>query len=385
MANNRDVVEAGVAGLAVAVVAAPGENPVEVGADPIAKKQETILKEKRALLDSLAGADFSQQRTRVAFVLNMYPAARNSDVVLSLKYWETFQPETYNPAGIKPEDFFKLERVPILVRARAKIQNEYELFQADDKVRRRRRGREEEMRDAVLEDAAPRQTLHVFSDETGKTEAHVIVGSVWVLNGRSVYGITKAIDTWKEKSTFFEREMHFAKLGKGDLNAVRGYLDVVQENREYLSFKLIAVPRGNLKRPIEDTVQRLHEFLLLKGLSHEVGSGRVGTPRYVTVTLDHEQSLDRIALEGIKGHIALGLQQEHGDAVVLEDIQTISSRKSALVQLSDMIAGAANRRLNFKGDRNHKDEVADLILDTLGIELEEGRDAGLDAAILFRI
>jgi len=45
-----------------------------------------------------------------------------------------------------------------------------------------------------------------------------------------------------------------------------------------------------------------------------------------------------------------GLWQEHGDAVVLEDIQTISCRKSALVQLSDMIARAANRRLNFKGD-----------------------------------
>jgi len=33
------------------------------------------------------------------------------------------------------------------------------------------------------------------------------------------------------------------------------------------------------KRPIKDTVQRLHEFLVLKGLSHEVASGRIGTPR----------------------------------------------------------------------------------------------------------
>jgi len=50
-----------------------------------------------------------------------------------------------------------------------------------------------------------------------------------------------------------------------------------------------------------------------------------------------------------------------------------------------MIAGAANRRLNFKGEWKHKDDIADLIIDTLGIELEPGRDAGLDAAILFRI
>ncbi|MDO3512438.1 hypothetical protein Q3P06_10965 [Ralstonia pseudosolanacearum] len=172
--------------------------PVDV--DPDAKRAEARRKAKESLIASLAGGDFSNQQTRVAHILNLHPAARNSDVALALKYWETFHPDLYNPDGIKPADFFKLDRVPFLVRARAKIQNEYELFQPDEKVRRRRKGREDEMREAVLADEAPRQTLQVFSDETGKGEDHVIIGSVWVLNGRAVYDVSTAIKGWQADS-----------------------------------------------------------------------------------------------------------------------------------------------------------------------------------------
>jgi len=354
--------------------------------DPAEKKVQRLRKEKRDLIDSLASGDFSTQRARVAYILNMFPTARNSDVTLALKYWAEFQPAFFNPDGIKPEHLFELEHVPLLVRARARIQNEYELFQADVKVRRRRRGLEGEMRDAVREDAAPRQTLQVFADETGKTEAHVIVGAVWVLNGRAVFDVSQAINTWKTGSTFAKREMHFARFGKGDIAAIADYLDVIDANREFLSFKLIAVRRDNLKRSIEDTVQRLHEFMLLKGLEHEVHSGRVGLPRYVTVTLDEEQSLDQIAIEGMKQRIHDGLQKRHENELILESIVAVSSKNSALVQLADVVAGSANRRLNFAGTRNHKDEIADLVIERLGIELDSNeRDVELDATVMFRI
>jgi len=242
------------------------------------------------------------------------------------------------------------------------------------------------MREAVLEDSAPRQTLQVFADETGKTEAHLIVGAVWVLNGRAVFDVTQAINTWKAKSTFAKRELHFARFGKGDIDAIADYLRVIEANREYLSFKLIAVRRDNLRRSIEDAVQRLHEFMLLKGLEHEVRSGRVGLPRDVTVTLDEEQSLDQIALEGMKQRIHDGLQNRHGDTLTLESVVAVSSKNSALVQLADLVAGSVNRRLNFTGTRNHKDDIADLVIATLGIELDgDEQDADLDATVMFRI
>lgn len=355
-------------------------------ADDDAKRAAARLKAKESLIASLAGGDFSNQQTRVAHILNLHPAARNSDVALALKYWETFQPELYNPDGIKPADFFKLDRVPFLVRARAKIQNEYELFRAEDKVRRRRKGLEDEMREAVLTDEAPRQTLQVFSDETGKGEEHVIIGSVWVLNGRAVYDATRAIKVWQAGSKFAKRELHFSAFGRGDMDAVGDYLNIVAANREFLSFKLIAMSKRNTRRPIEEVVQRLHEFMLVRGLRHEIGSGRVGVPRHVAVTMDEEQSIDRIVLAEMRNRVAEGVERAHLDGVTLDErFNAVSSKDSALVQLADVIAGAANRRLNFRGERNYKDEIADRVMDVLGLQLEEGVAPEVDAAVLFRI
>jgi len=176
----------------------------EVTIDP--KRLARIEKEKRELLASLAGGDFSTQKTKVAAILNLYPESRNSDITLALTYWETFQPDIYNKSGILPKDLFKLERLHYIVRARAKIQNEYGLFQADARVKRHRKKNEEVMYDAVLEDASPRKVIHVFADETGKTHDFVIVSAVWVLTGRAVFTVTQAITEWKKLSPWANRE-----------------------------------------------------------------------------------------------------------------------------------------------------------------------------------
>jgi hypothetical protein len=48
--------------------------------DPEVKRAAARLKAKESLIASLAGGDFSNQQTRVAHILNLHPAARNSDV-----------------------------------------------------------------------------------------------------------------------------------------------------------------------------------------------------------------------------------------------------------------------------------------------------------------
>lgn len=131
----------------------------EVEIDP--KRLARIEKEKRELLASLAGGDFSTQRTKVAAILNLYPESRNSDITLALKYWETFQPDIYNKHGILPKDLFKLERLHYIVRARAKIQNEYGLFQADAKVKHCRKKNEEVIRRCARRRRAEKSIKHL--------------------------------------------------------------------------------------------------------------------------------------------------------------------------------------------------------------------------------
>lgn len=355
--------------------------PVEL--DIEAKKKERLDKEKKNLIASLAGGDFSEQRTRVAMILNLYPQARNSDVVLALKYWETFNSDVYKDTGILPADLFKLERIPVLVRARAKIQNEYGLFQADEGVRKKRKGREEEMFAAVIEDVAPTPTIQVYADETGKNGAYVIVGAVWVLNGRAVWTVTDAIEKWRKTSAWAQREIHFTKFGRNDLETLEEYLNVVNAHREFLSFKLIALERARTRRSIEEVVAKLHEHMLLRGVRHEADSGRVALPRDVRVTLDEEQSLDQIALAEMKDRLEATFRRDLPDQVTVSEIVTISSRKSALVQLADLIAGATNRKLNPQPERNYKDDMADAVLRELGLVMAQDEIPGLDAAAMF--
>lgn len=360
--------------------------PVDVDVEDIdPSKVLKIEKEKKELLNSLSAADFSKQKTKVAYILNLYPKARNSDVTLALRYWEVFQSDIFNPLGILPKDLFKLERLHYLVRARAKIQNEYHLFKADGEIQRRRRKHEERMFEQVVNDEPPRHVINVYSDETGKNGRFLIVASVWVLTGRSVFTLTKAITDWKSSSIWSGREVHFARFGKRDEEPLGDYLNVVLANREFIGFKAIAVENSRLKRSTEEVLHRLHEFMICEGVAHEIKTSRVSPSQSLSVTLDNEQSLDAIALADLKAAVNGKLNEHYGDNVVLEGLSTVSSKDSPLVQLADLIAGALNRKLNHDGERNFKDDMADRVLQILDINVEEGNVDGLDASLLLKI
>ncbi|GLR25661.1 hypothetical protein [Limnobacter litoralis] len=74
-------------------------------------KLAKLEKERKELLASLAVGDFSTLKAKVAYILNLYPEARNSDITLSIKYWEIFQSDIYNKTGILPKDLFDLALV----------------------------------------------------------------------------------------------------------------------------------------------------------------------------------------------------------------------------------------------------------------------------------
>ncbi len=349
------------------------------------KKIDKIEKEKKSLLSSLASGDFSKLKTRVAYILNLYPKSRDSDVFLTLKYWEIFQPDMYNPAGTIPKDLFRLERMHYIVRARAKIQNEYNLFPPSSEVGRFRKKNEENIREEVILDAPPRKVVNIFSDETGKMQDYVIVSSVWVLTGRAVFTVSQEISNWKEQSKWKNREIHFARFGKQDIKTLEEYLEVIVNNREYLSFKTIAVEKAKTKRSIEEVVKKLHEYMLIRGIDHEVNNNRIRLPQKIEMTMDEEQSLDAISLEEMRRRINLELNAKYGNDVELEQIQTVCSKNSPLIQLSDLVAGAIGRKLNHKGVRNFKDEMSDMVIEKLELKMDENEISELDMSALFKI
>jgi hypothetical protein len=364
----------------------PGQTDGEDSSSKNRKSTEDFLarklrleKEAAELVASLNDGVFSDVKTKVAWVLNLFPHTRNSDISLTLKYWELYHSNLFNPTAMNPRDMFKMERETIIVRVRAKIQNEYHLFPADENVRRRRRALEEEVNEAVIEDKPERSIVHVYADETGKNAEFVCVAAVWVLTGYTIFNLNKSIRAWQQLSPWAGRELHFAEFKKHHIAALPEYLALVRAHREFLSFKVIAVQRSTIKRPIEEVVMRLHEEMMIRGAKHEVGSSRIKLPHAIRLTVDAEQSLDTFACSEMKSRIAMAYQAAHGDGLSVEEVTTISSQKSEPVQLADLVAGAVNRRKNHTGELGYKDEMADLIIEQLDIQLEKDDIPDLDA------
>jgi hypothetical protein len=227
--------------------------------------------------------------------------------------------------------------------------------------------------------------VYIYADETGKNQKFVLVAAVWVLTAHAVFTVSRAVQLWQNNSPWAKREIHFSRFGKNDLQPLEEYLQVVNSNRAFLSFKVIAVERARTRRSIEEVVAKLHEHMLIRGAEHEVSTGRIDLPREIEVAVDEEQSLDPIALAEMKRRVSEDYDRRHGPKLVLTAVRTASSRGSPLIQLADLVAGAVNRRLNHDGDRNFKDEMADMVTDQLDLALDESDISELDATALFRI
>src|SRR4051812_31634001 len=89
-------------------------------------KEEKSEKEKTLLLADVVSGRIDTLTKRVAFLLNMYPKTRDSDVVLQIQYWKIFEGHIFQ--GSVNEDVYpQLTKLTSIQRSRAKIQNDYHL------------------------------------------------------------------------------------------------------------------------------------------------------------------------------------------------------------------------------------------------------------------
>jgi len=230
--------------LAVSVlIAARGTKPRCYSKPGGRRKEEKLAREKAKFIESIAAGTHNTVQTRVAWVLNRYPAARNSDVTLQVTYWRTFDRQLLaGPNAVALENLYQLTRLTDIARARAKIQNEYGLFLAADNVKRRRIAKDAQERVRQVEDQPGLKTITVYSDETGKNEDHLIVGTVWFLDGMDVYQFTEALkDLRKERG--FKDELHFTRIRDQNLDSYLAVLDLLDKYASTISFRAIMIRR----------------------------------------------------------------------------------------------------------------------------------------------
>lgn len=333
-------------------------------------KEKNKLREIAAINSAIASGTYTTKRDRVAGILNMYPDCRDSDMVLTVRYWETFQGDIYGKDSLTPRLLFKLERLTTIARLRAKIQNDYGLFLGTQKTRNQRRQKEEEVRTEIINDSAPPKIIQIFADESGKTGEVVIIGSVWFLNVAKGTQFQIKYQTFKERIGY-KGEFHFSEVKNQTLNAYKQFVDFSVGHRDYVSFKVIATKRKGNSRSIDEVITKLSFLLLVKGYAQELQAGRFIGERRLIFVVDESGGPDSIGREDLKIAVTRALNEQHGSGAVLSNVEEIDSKQSAAIQLADLISGALNRKMNYPAGNSPKDDLANYIVDTLGLKLDE--------------
>lgn len=333
-------------------------------------KEEKINIERNCLINRLAASNLLNVRDKVAYILNHYPEARNSDIFLSYKYWELFQSELYGLGDIDVNTAMRLEKQSTIIRARAKIQNEYGLFQAKESVRKKRKELDTEEREVQVLDKPEEAALLFYLDESSKNEKYVLVGGLCFFDGRRMFEIVRNLASWKATNNI-SFEFHFSKLTKHKLEAYKSFFLEALSMSDLFGLHAIAVKNDNVS-DINIAIYKMHYQLVIQGAKHEIESKRITLPREVLVYKDEDGPMDKLMLTKLEQDYETGFRDYYEGNLNLQLLASVNSEQNPLMQITDLFIGSIARKLNHSGESyNQKDELSNYILEALNLSKED--------------
>ncbi|MBM7619769.1 hypothetical protein JOC95_001621 [Bacillus tianshenii] len=342
------------------------------------EKEAEKRKKAEALWEAIQNGETKNISQKVASILNRFDETRNSDIALMIKYWQIF--ENHSGTSVGHEDLFKLERLTTIARARAKIQNEFKLFlSTSEKVRRARKELSEVEAEYQIATKPELPIIHIYADETGKTDDYLIVGSFWVLeNTRHGQIKTQMVDWINEKKTghrSFPSEFHFKEF-KNDgsqMELYKEFINTVIRNGDSISFKAIGVNKRKIRREAQKgLLEELYYQLLRLGVNHEIKTGRIALPKQISYVKDLEGNESRFLIEQMSQKIIDNLKTHYENNLRLNSYLPLDSRVERYLQVADLFTASINRIINFQPNnknRNAKDALADYILSLTNLQI----------------
>ncbi|SDG81666.1 DUF3800 domain-containing protein [Mucilaginibacter gossypii] len=341
------------------------ESTEELDEKAIAKLKR-IEQEKKELINNVVSGNIENIKDRVASILNNSTEARNSDTALAYAYWAEFEPENFNDGMITKDCAMKLTKMNSLSRVRAKIQNEYKLFQADEKIRKHRGVLEGQFRQEAIDDKPlGLGTYSVYIDETGKNQDYLSVGSLWILkSGYFIHESKRKLVEWK-KANDINYEFHFVDISKHKIASYKEFFAKFLGLHPEVGFKIIVINNKGLANK-NSAIVDLTYHLLIKGINHENDTGRAPLPRVLQVWIDEEETgSDQLKIENIKERI----EGQKVNGLYFGDFQAVSSEQNFFIQIVDLFTGSINRKLNTQNGEHPKDEFADFVLNTINFDI----------------
>jgi len=326
---------------------------------------EKLEKERREILNSAISGKIGNIREKVAFILNNFTSARNSDIELAWLYWGTFEHDLFNGSAVTKLELLKLTKISSLTRIRAKIQNEYKLFQADDNVKKHRGVLEEVKKQEAIDDKPSNPLYTIYIDETGKTQKYLSVGSLWDTDPKSTFFARFKMGDWIEQHNI-DYEFHFAELKNQRLEQYKAFFLKFLILHPGVGFKAIIINRTGLSNNSAITDLTFH--LINNGIKHENDTGRAPLPRLLQIRLDNdEEGSDQLKIANIKERLVS--QQIEG--LYFDSFEVVDSKDSIYLQVVDLFVSSINRKLhNPISKENPKDELADYILGLLHFNID---------------
>ncbi len=361
----------------------------EAQPDPEAEaraKAERLEREKEDLLRDIAASTTNDLRAKIGYVLNHYPAARDSDVALAHLVWETFYPEYIEDGQVLLEDMYRLPRQGTMSRTRAKIQNEYGLFQPSAEIAGFRKGLREDKEKEIVADKPGPPVLSVHADESGKNRRFMVVGSVWVVDVGREWRAVEALRQW-ERDAGITGEFKFADLTKDKLPLAIDFVKKAMEHSELLGFKACVLDTQKVKRMAkEEVLYGLYYELAMSGMDHEITAGRVVLPRWLYLVKDADDGTDVLRLPELQRRLTERCREYFKDQVQVDSIITATSDSSLLLQLADLFSGSVGRMYNKVGEAmNQKDEFANFFQKLAGFEFIGDAESDGESVYLRRL
>jgi hypothetical protein len=335
-----------------------------------------IAAARAKILTSVNSSRLTTIEERVAWLLNNYPNTRDSDITLQVKYWQRFDPEHFDGAGISILDYYRLPKLTSIARARATIQNKLKLFQASEEVRKRRKQLQDDEHANAIKKRTNFRRHAVFIDESGKNEEHLIVGSMWYLDSTETLRIYQLVTEWIE-SRKIDWEFHFKAITEAKLSHYIELADLLASNAAVVSFKAISVTRAGIS-DLREALLDLTYHLLVRGVAHEHSSGRAPLPRGIQVCKDAEETgQDKLFAADLADRLSQAAAGQFSNELYIEECSAEDSAGNIHLQLVDLFTSSLHRQLNAKGERKHaKDTFADYFLKQLGIVVgKEGSES----------
>lgn len=336
------------------------------------QKERRIIVETDELIGHVSSGNLLTLLDKVGWILNHYPSSRDSDITCLIKFWETFEPEIINSGMIKVSDLYNHTRLTSVVRARAKIQNEFKLFLASEEVRQRRGTLEEDTQTWAIEEKPDCEEYSLFIDESGKNDKNIILGSLWILDAKANMRLFLEIDKLKKEESY-NQEFHFANINSARENVYIRLIDLIYNYSSALSIKYCYLEKEGIA--FNEAIKDMLYFLIIDGIKHECKTGRAPLPRAIQVIKDLEnKGTDAILLKSVKDRLELANKNMFDGELYFNEFRAIDSQESFNLQISDIIVASINRKLNGRSETlNSKDRVSDYFLKKFSINVNDGK------------